>query len=267
MDYKGEGQPFISNDYDQETLPPRRPERFSPTILVALGISIVLNLVVVYRILSWSAAVDLDQRCGSYTEQYDSPLLDAIPVRYETVRYNGNLLKENIYRGPPSPEVDAAWDELGANFGTIIIPETGADRYGIDPGMVKRQPSRDGGFAVQAEGFHHLHCLNLLRQATWFNYEYYQELGDGPFSNEEPILRKHVGHCVDILRQQLMCTFDTSIFGQWWVKDHGNLVDFNTDHRCKNFGDYRDWYRERAAASKGSLVKFREGDILLPEIP
>ena len=64
-----------------------------------------------------------------------------------------------------------------------------------------------------------------------------------------------------------MCTFDTSVFGQWWVKDVGPFVDFNTDHRCKNFADYRDWFRERALGAHGGLVKFRDGDVLLPDVP
>jgi hypothetical protein len=61
--------------------------------------------------------------------------------------------------------------------------------------MVKRKQDQGGGFAVLVEGFHHLHCLNLLRQATWFNYDYYRDLGEGPFVNEEDILKVHVSKC------------------------------------------------------------------------
>ena len=78
----------------------------------------------------------------------------------------------------------------------IVIPEDNLDdiaRFGLDPGMVKRKPSQGGGFVVEAEGLHHLHCLNLVRQAVWFNYDYYKAQGGGPFKNEDNILRKHVG--------------------------------------------------------------------------
>ena len=74
----------------------------------------------------------------------------------------------------------------------MVIPESDAERYGLDERMVKRIPSQGGGFIVQSEGFHHLHCLNLLRQSTWFNHDYYQALGKGPFANSERILEAHV---------------------------------------------------------------------------
>jgi len=38
-----------------------------------------------------------------------------IDIAYQTVRFNGSLLKENAYRQKGSPEVDAAWAELGVN--------------------------------------------------------------------------------------------------------------------------------------------------------
>ena len=127
-----EKQPFLA-DADEPGVQ-RRPaaRRSSLWIVCALVASIVLNIVVLYRVLTWYPVADLDQTCGSYIEQNgmlayglrdtllmwrlaDSPLLKAVPVRYETVRYIGSLLKENIYRGTPSPETDAAWDDLGVN--------------------------------------------------------------------------------------------------------------------------------------------------------
>ena len=125
-----EKQPFLADDAHE----PRRQaaRRSSPWIVCALVASIVLNVGALYRVLTWSPLADLDQTCGEYIEQHgmlvygsgntlltwrlaDSPLLDAVPVSYETVRYNGSLLKENIYRGAPSAETDAAWDDLGVN--------------------------------------------------------------------------------------------------------------------------------------------------------
>ncbi|KAK4897884.1 hypothetical protein LTR49_027919 [Elasticomyces elasticus] len=132
--------------------------------------------------------------------------------------------------------------------------------------MVKRLSRQGGGYVVLSEGIHHLHCLNLLRQASYFNYEYYRELGKGAFVNTDVVVETHLGHCLDILRQQLMCTFDTSVFGQWWVKDVGPFVDFNTKHRCKNFDAFHEWVRAHEL-SGGDLVEFQEGDDLLPEVP
>lgn len=38
-----------------------------------------------------------------------------IPIKYHRQRFNGSLLKENIFRQAASPEVDAAWESLGVN--------------------------------------------------------------------------------------------------------------------------------------------------------
>jgi hypothetical protein len=38
-----------------------------------------------------------------------------IGVTYDTREFNGSLLKENIFRQDASPDVDAAWEALGAN--------------------------------------------------------------------------------------------------------------------------------------------------------
>jgi hypothetical protein len=52
-------------------------------------------------------------------------------------------------------------------------------------------------------------------------------------------------HCLDILRQQLMCTVDVGVLGQVWYQPEGKgpeaFVDFNTVHTCRNFDAIRDW--------------------------
>ena len=50
-------------------------------------------------------------------------------------------------------------------------------------------------------------------------------------------------HCLDIIRQQLMCSIDVGVLGQvWWNQDAPEAyVDFNTKHTCKNFEEIRKW--------------------------
>jgi len=51
-----------------------------------------------------------------------APLLDEIEINFSTIRFNGSLLKENIFRRPASPEVDAAWSSLGVDCLFISLP-------------------------------------------------------------------------------------------------------------------------------------------------
>lgn len=77
----------------------------------------------------------------------------------------------------------------------FIVPESDGTRFGLHPGMVKRVLHQGGGYVVQSEGAHHLHCLNMIRQLSHFNYDYYSRLGKGAFKNDEAVLEKHFSKC------------------------------------------------------------------------
>ena len=44
-----------------------------------------------------------------------APILDEVHVEYSEVRFNGSLLRSNVFRQHAGPEVDAAWKSLGAD--------------------------------------------------------------------------------------------------------------------------------------------------------
>ena len=90
--------------------------------------------------------------------------------------------------------------------------------------------------------------------------------------NEDYVVKYHVSHCLDILRQQLMCQPDTGMLGQvWWDKESPKaFVDFNTVHKCKDYEGIRRWAEERQLpvdAPPDYLMRPREGDLIYDEIP
>ncbi|OAX84481.1 hypothetical protein ACJ72_01152 [Emergomyces africanus] len=230
---------------------------------IVLGVSVFCNVVLfANQFKRWN----FDEVCSTYTTQYSSPVLKDVDISYKPVLFNGSFTKETIYRQQAGPLVDEAWLALGTRYDSIIIPENEAEGYGIQKGQVKRIEEQGGGFFANVEVFHHLHCLNLLRQATYFNFEYYSKKGDGPFQNSDDVLKTHIGHCIDILRQQIMCTADVGVFGQWWVKGVGPFVDFNTVHKCRNFEEIRKW-AEQHQSSLNDKARKRPGDRVLLNIP
>ena len=97
---------------------------------------------------------------------------------------------------------------------SVRIPSEDAERSGLAADQVKISTKYGGGFPANVEGLHHLHCLvrvfqclsfapftnikkNLLRQSLFYNYDYYHAKGEGPFVNDDYIVRHHV------------CTFET----------------------------------------------------------
>ncbi|KAJ5419546.1 uncharacterized protein N7487_003096 [Penicillium crustosum] len=187
---------------------------------------------------------DLDGLCSRHVSQY-STVMKEVGIQYSLQEFNGSLLKENVFRQDAGPDVDAAWESLGVNYRSVRIPPEDAEQSGLAADQVKINAKYGGGFPANVEGLHHLHCLNLLRQSLYYNYDYYHTRGMGP-SRTMTILSAATSHCLDILRQELMCTVDSGVLGQVWIypENPEPYVDFNTQHRCKNFDAVRRWAEE-----------------------
>ena len=99
-------------------------------------------------------------------------------------------------------------------------------------------PSR-ATFAV----FHQLHCLDGIRQAYWLLYDE----AYGPNRQPEPDLPfmtspAHIGHCIDLIRNDLICRPDTTIE----LKDLeiGGVIGFDSEHTCVNWQELAGWVSE-----------------------
>lgn len=70
----------------------------------------------------------------------------------------------------------------------------------------------------------------------------------------------NTAHCLDIIRQQLMCSVDIGVLGQVWVHPENPepFVDFNTQHKCRNFEAIRQW------AERNQLPETVPQDFLQP---
>ncbi|KAK0649160.1 hypothetical protein B0T16DRAFT_409532 [Cercophora newfieldiana] len=230
----------------------------------------LMSLFLGFMVGRWN--LNLDRTCAAYTTQY-SPVLRDVDIMYEDQAFNGSFIKENIYRLEGSPEVDAAWEALGVDYRAGIISYEEGLKSGLTSSHVQRSNEFGGGFFVNVEGLHHLHCLNLVRKALYFNYDYYKEQGTHAFTNDDKILRLHVTHCLDTVRQVLMCNVDTAVLGQvWYNPEHPKAFpDFSTKHKCKNYDAVRKWAEAREEPPPETLphgyMKLPVSRDILPETP
>lgn len=83
----------------------------------------ILVIIIVLLILELLAGFMLWYRFASCTcvVARTSPITEDVKITYQEERFNGSLLKENIYRQAASPEVDAAWEGLGVNCTTAPV--------------------------------------------------------------------------------------------------------------------------------------------------
>ncbi|KAJ5589166.1 hypothetical protein N7537_011844 [Penicillium hordei] len=236
-----------------------------------LQLSAIVLVFLVGTLFGFHWRGDLDDLCSRHVSQY-STVMNEVRIRYSLQEFNGSLLKENVFRQDAGPDVDAAWESLGVNYRSVRIPPEDAEQSGLATDQVKINAKYGGGFPANVEGLHHLHCLNLLRQSLYYNYDYYHTRGEGPFMNNDYIVRRHVSHCLDILRQELMCTVDSGVLGQVWIypENPEPYVDFNTQHRCKNFDAVRRWAEENQLPQdppSDFLQAPSEGDRIYSQMP
>ncbi|PMD34953.1 hypothetical protein L207DRAFT_436684, partial [Hyaloscypha variabilis F] len=69
--------------------------------------------------------------------------------------------------------------------------------------------------------------------------------------------RMHNDHCIEVLRQGVICRGDISLVTiQWQASQKLPVADFTAPHECVNFDSLNDWARERRinAMEPGLLV-------------
>ncbi|KAF9220030.1 hypothetical protein BS17DRAFT_358952 [Gyrodon lividus] len=202
-----------------------------------------------------------------------SPVNEA--VEYVEIHFNGSLQSSSIFRGDASPEIDAAWKRISVDSesslcGTCLSPDSdralrSADKAtrlsrsqflmvgGNDTTSVtKFRPEDGGGYMSQIDVYHQIHCLDLLRK--YLRRDYYAPF-DVSFGSK---LRPHLGHCVEIIRQKLMCTADLTMVTYDWVQGLADpYPNLSTVHQCVDYEKIIGWsdqYNAHVLASH--VVKF-----------
>ncbi|KAJ5684070.1 uncharacterized protein N7477_000415 [Penicillium maclennaniae] len=152
-----------------------------------------------------------------------SPAKDA--VKYTTRLFDSGLnYGKTIYQGPPSQKSNDAWTALFIHGLTRISAAEAAPMHN------KTLPIPDDpeNYITSLAVFHQLHCLNAIRMSLWNT-----SLMRG---DEDETSMRHLDHCVDIIRQAIMCHSDISLFV--WARDprDGKAKGISSvTHTCRDF--------------------------------
>lgn len=143
------------------------------------------------------------------------------------------------YIGAPSPELDAAWNDLlRSQFVAISAAE--ALQF---PEASRQTISYHGEHSFfELSVYHNLHCLNEIRMAI--DAEYYEK-DDAHLSMWGA--REHTDHCIDQIRQALECHSDLTPVPMLRVEGgpQGLYVGNGEVHTCRDFGKIQEWVRQR----------------------
>ncbi|KAI0902254.1 hypothetical protein F4806DRAFT_31179 [Annulohypoxylon nitens] len=176
---------------------------------------------------------------ADYTKKYSAWSPAASAVKYETQHFDLPPIAEGPFIGK-GDDVDERWDQISA-IGDTMISREEMINLGLDPdsALAITDPNGKPGYRVAVEVFHQLHCLNLLRQNVY--KDYYAPLG-GDTSAPPPDLTGHLDHCIDALRQFVMCQGDIGVFSFHFPFNDGDpWPNYSTPHTCRNFDSIRQW--------------------------
>jgi len=209
------------------------------------GLQLIFFLISLSLLLSSLILRRRSQKCDyeDYIPMY-SPALEAVKSTGYYRRFDGSFATPNAFKGTPSPSIDEHWDSITyASGGVINISEETLRAVNASAEYsVKLAPEIGGGYMASVEALHQLHCLNMLRQATY--EDYYKDKAE-PWRDSPQTLRFHLDHCIDNLRQKLMCDADAGILTYVWAKGHpAPFPDFSVQHKCRDFNALKDWVTE-----------------------
>ncbi|KAJ4153789.1 hypothetical protein LMH87_010261 [Akanthomyces muscarius] len=195
---------------------------------------------------TWSIRLRAAHKCACETGMISSPAQKA--VEYETLTITHNLDNSTSkYRGEPSPTIDAAWDEL-LQYNNIRVSSAELLVANLTSVALHDTPSGDSHL-VTLDVYHTLHCVNRARKALY--PAYYTS------PNRPEVDRAHVEHCLDLLRQVLMCHGDVALHTYQWRDDvRVPWPTFATTHQCTRWDRIVDWSRGRSVESlEGSILQ------------
>lgn len=91
-----------------------------------------------------------------------------------------------------------------------------------------------GGYLASLDVFHTLHCVNKIRKSYYSDYYH----DPNPLADQQ----EHFDHCVDLLRQVVMCHGDISLHTYEWKDDYRwPWPTMQTEHQCRNWDKLMVW--------------------------
>jgi len=233
------------------------PKKNRKTTVACVFLTVVILLATHYGVFilgTWWRP-NLARQCLEYTSMW-SPALEHMDPEYHLVQFNGTLGHATEYTGDPSPEVDAVWE----NWSFVkyaSLPEETMKKLPESMDSARFTPEYGGGYIGFLEVSHHIHCLNVLRKAVYSDYYMSPEHLDSPFTDEPFVVSMHIKHCIEQLRQNIMCNADTGIITHHWVKDDPDpFANFNTWHKCRDISSVEKWIHDNAIPAMPNETTF-----------
>ncbi|KAI0910067.1 hypothetical protein F4823DRAFT_387654 [Ustulina deusta] len=236
-----EDEPFLATDEITQSNPNiwSRSKRayffkLNGILCVFQLVLLILNLAFLSNGNKWNKVFPVSPFDDSTFETAFSPAQSAIQYRVEVLGY-----ESSPFIGEPRPELDQAWSRLLRSTMVMISDEEMRRMNKTSISM------KDGsGYLGYLEAHHMLHCVKRLYQFQ--HQDAYPELRDiGTFS------LKHHDHCLEVLRQGIMCNADVSVNTFFWENKYKIKGDRSGARKCTNWDSIQAWADKRTVQYTG----------------
>lgn len=111
--------------------------------------------------------------------------------------------------------------------------------------------------------YYSIQCLNYVRKYIFRDHYNVSFPEHGQSAQKD-----HVVHCVDVIRQSLICHGDLAVHGFSWDPDRKPpSPDFRIEHTCKNWALVQDWARKHSAPElEGNILSHPVFGAVFPKL-
>ncbi|KAK0101318.1 hypothetical protein ONS95_006495 [Cadophora gregata] len=222
----------------------KKRKKYAFNLLVVIGVQLLIILVlgVGLVVLAWRTR-------PTPTPNLSCPPLAKLDVGIisparDGVRYHEKTLYEHRprtgpYLGRPNTEINTAWADLTRPSYVQVT------RDELEEANLTSMVLPKGTPFTTINVYHHLHCLRAIKRYIYAPY-YHPDVSVEDIRTDD--YSDHIDHCVDLLRETIMCQPDFSLATFEWAGAEPRLVVQNgkTTHQCVDWPYFEEWAKGRA---------------------
>ncbi|KAK8010984.1 Protein of unknown function DUF3328 [Apiospora arundinis] len=240
--------PLLSEtEHDAELVAATAP-RPRTRLLSWLGTNIMsLTALTLLAYIAILLTINTMKTSGSLSKCKGAEFHDSLPrdvIEYEEKQEWYTL--EHPWNMKPSPELDDLWEDLLYALNIRVTPE---ELYRLNKNSTNRIQVDGGDYLGVLGVYHHLHCLNNLRRLV--HWDYYESMfGEEESNGHGPFDKGHSDHCINAIRQALMCHANVELHTGIWVYDpqrpQASQLGSHSQATCVKWDSLNNWARSRA---------------------
>jgi len=168
-----------------------------------------------------------------------SPAREAVRFHEKTLYAHVQRNGGSTFQGRPTTEINTAWADLTRPSYIRVTKQE------LDAANATSMQTPTGDHFVTLNAYHHLHCLRAIKRYIYAQYYHpnvpVEEIRTDSYSD-------HIDHCVDLLRETIMCQPDFSMATFQWEGDaiKHPVQNGKTSHQCVDWNYFETWSKERA---------------------